>query len=86
MMAMARVLRRALAVLTASVLALTLVPFFGAPAESAPARAVFLLGDSVMLGSKAAAERQFADWQLTFDAAVNRSTLAGAEIARRATR
>ena len=42
---------------------------------------MFLLGDSVMLGSKAAAEKQFADWQLTFDAAVNRSTLAGAQIA-----
>jgi len=81
MIPMARVLRRALAVLTASVLALTFVPVFGAPAHAAPARAVFLLGDSVMLGSKAAAASQFADWQLTFDAAVNRSTLAGAQIA-----
>jgi lysophospholipase L1-like esterase len=81
MMPMARVPRRALAALAASVLALTLVPLLGAPAQAAPARAVFLLGDSVMLGSKAAAEKQLADWQLTFDAAVNRSTLAGAQIA-----
>jgi lysophospholipase L1-like esterase len=84
MNAMARSLRRALAALTASVLALTLsfgVSISGARAQAAPARAVFMLGDSVMLGSKAAAEKQFADWQLTFDAAVNRSTLAGAQIA-----
>ncbi|HTH04996.1 MAG TPA: hypothetical protein VL916_03960 [Ilumatobacteraceae bacterium] len=50
-------------------------------AGAAPARAVFMLGDSVMLGSKAAAEKELAGWDLTFDAAVNRSTIAGAQIA-----
>ncbi len=40
-----------------------------------------MLGDSVMLGSKAAMQTQLADWDLTFDAAVNRSTIAGAQIA-----
>ena len=40
-----------------------------------------MLGDSVMLGSKAATEKELAGWDLTFDAAVNRSTLAGAQIA-----
>ena len=39
-----------------------------------------MLGDSVMLGSKAASEKELAGWDLTFDAAVNRSTIAGAQI------
>ena len=76
--------RALLRLIAASVLAaLTFVglPILTEVAGAAPARAVFMLGDSVMLGSKAAMEKQLADWQLTFDAAVNRSTLAGAQVA-----
>ncbi len=81
MAAMPRALLRLLAASVLAGLVFAGLPFLTDAAGAAPARAVFLLGDSVMLGSKAAMEKQLGDWDLTFDAAVNRSTIAGAQIA-----
>ena len=78
---MPRALLRLVAASVLAGLAFAGLPFLTEVAGAAPARAVFMLGDSVMLGSKAAMEKQLADWDLTFDAAVNRSTIAGAQIA-----
>ncbi len=76
-----RALLRLVAAPVLAVLALSGSPLLTSAASAAPARAVFLLGDSVMLGSKAAVEKQLAGWQITFDAMVNRSTIAGAQVA-----
>jgi lysophospholipase L1-like esterase len=83
---MPRALLRLLAASVLAALALAGLPILTEAAGAAPARAVFMLGDSVMLGSKAAVEKELTGWDLTFDAAVNRSTLAGGQIiaARRA--
>ncbi|HTN79866.1 MAG TPA: hypothetical protein VMK16_09345 [Acidimicrobiales bacterium] len=78
---MARALLRLVAAPVLACLAVIGLPVLTQPANAAPARAVFMLGDSVMLGSKAAMEQQLTGWDLTFDAQVNRSTLAGAQIA-----
>jgi hypothetical protein len=80
MAVMPRALLRLLAASVLAGLALAGLPVLSDAAGAAPARAVFMLGDSVMLGSKAATEKELAGWDLTFDAAVNRSTLAGAQI------
>ena len=79
MAVMPRALLRLLAASVLAGLAFAGLPLTGLPglteaAGAAPARAVFMLGDSVMLGSKAATEKELAGWDLTFDAAVNRST------------
>ena len=81
MASMPRALLRLVAASVLAGLVFAGLPFLTDAAGAAPARAVFLLGDSVMLGSKAAMEKQLGDWDLTFDAAVNRSTIAGAQIA-----
>ena len=77
---MPRALLRLLAASVLAGLAFAGLPVLTRAAGAAPARAVFMLGDSVMLGSKAASEKELAGWDLTFDAAVNRSTIAGAQI------
>ena len=81
MAVMPRALLRFLAASVLAGLAFAGLPILTEAAGAAPARAVFMLGDSVMLGSKAASEKELSGWDLTFDAAVNRSTLAGAQIA-----
>ncbi len=43
-------------------------------------RSMLVVGDSVILGARSSITAQFSDWDLTFDAKVSRSTLAGVDI------
>lgn len=54
----------------------------GAPVEGTYRPAVFVVGDSVILGAQAQLQAAFGGWAFTFDAAVSRFTRDGVEIVR----
>ena len=54
----------------------------GVPVEGSARPAVFVVGDSVILGAEAELRAAFADWGFTIDAVESRSTGAGLEVLR----
>lgn len=54
----------------------------GAPVEGSARPAVFVVGDSVILGAEAQLRAAFGSWSVTFDAAVSRFTRDGIDVLR----